>query len=152
MADKRYLEDFVVGERQSLGARTVTAEDIVDFARDYDPQPFHLDEAAAAKSAFGGLVASGWHVGAMAMRLLADNLLSKTASLGSPGLDKVQWLQPVRPGDTLSMSGEVLQVIPSRSKPDRGVVMSRYQMHNQRGELVYVAEGAGMFGRRPRDA
>jgi len=110
MADKRYLEDFVVGERQSLGARTVTAEDIVDFARDYDPQPFHLDEAAAAKSAFGGLVASGWHVGAMAMRLLADNLLSKTASLGSPGLDKVQWLQPVRPGDTLSMSGEVLQV------------------------------------------
>lgn len=146
----RYLEDFTPGETQSLGTRTITAEEIVDYARDYDPQPFHLDEDAAAKTPFGGLVASGWQVGAIAMRLLVDNLLRGAASLGSPGLDKVQWLKPVRPGDTLTMSGRVLQVIPSRSKPNRGVLMSRYEMHNQRGELVYVAEGAGMFGRRPR--
>jgi len=146
----RYLDDFTPGETQSLGTRTITAEEIIDYARDYDPQPFHLDEEAAAKTPFGGLVASGWQVGAIAMRLLVDNLLSGAASLGSPGLDKVQWRKPVRPGDTLTMSGKVLQVIPSRSKPDRGVLMSRYEMHNQRGELVYVAEGAGMFGRRPR--
>jgi acyl dehydratase len=145
-----HFEDFSVGQRFELGQKTVTAEEIVDYARDYDPQPFHLDEEAAAKSPFGGLIASGWQVGAFAMRLLADNLLSRTVSLGSPGLDKVEWRAPVRPGDTLSMTGVVLQVIPSRSKPDRGVVMSRYELHNQRGELVYRVEGAGMFGRRPQ--
>jgi acyl dehydratase len=143
-----YLDDFAVGQRFALGSKTITAAEIVDYARDYDPQPFHLDEDAAAKTPFGGLVASGWQVGAIAMRLLVDNLLSRAASLGSPGLDKVQWLAPVRPGDTLTMTGVVREVIPSRSKPDRGVVMSRYEMHNQRGELVYTVEGAGMFGRR----
>jgi acyl dehydratase len=143
-----YLDDFAVGQRFALGSKTITAAEIVDYARDYDPQPFHLDEDAAAETPFGGLVASGWQVGAIAMRLLVDNLLSRAASLGSPGLDKVQWLAPVRPGDTLTMSGLVREVIPSRSKPDRGVVMSRYEMHNQRGELVYAVEGAGMFGRR----
>jgi acyl dehydratase len=143
-----YLDDFFVGQRFDLGSKTITAEEIVDYARDYDPQPFHLDEDAAARTPFGGLVASGWQVGAIAMRLLVDNLLSRSASLGSPGLDKVQWLAPVRPGDTLIMSGGVRDVIPSRSKPDRGIVMSRYEMHNQRGELVYAVEGAGMFGRR----
>jgi acyl dehydratase len=143
-----YLDDFAVGQRFALGSKTITAAEIVDYARDYDPQPFHLDEDAAAKTPFGGLVASGWQVGAIAMRLLVDNLLSRAASLGSPGLDKVQWLAPVRPGDTLTMSGLVREVIPSRSKPDRGVVMSRYEMHNQRGELIYAVEGAGMFGRR----
>jgi acyl dehydratase len=143
-----YLDDFAVGQRFELGQKTITAAEIVEYARDYDPQPFHLDEDAAAKSPFGGLVASGWQVGAIAMRLLVDNLLRRAASLGSPGLDKVQWLAPVRPGDTLTMSGVVLEVIPSRSKRDRGVVMSRYEMHNQRGELIYAVEGAGMFGRR----
>jgi acyl dehydratase len=143
-----YLDDFAVGQRFALGSKTITAAEIVDYARDYDPQPFHLDEDAAAETPFGGLVASGWQVGAIAMRLLVDNLLSRAASLGSPGLDKVQWLAPVRPGDTLTMTGVVREVIPSRSKPDRGVVMSRYEMHNQRGELVYTVEGAGMFGRR----
>src|SRR5215813_8947801 len=136
-----YLDDFFPGQRLALGQKTITAEEIVDFARDYDPQAFHLDEAAAAATPFGGLVASGWQVGAIAMRLLVDNLLRRAASLGSPGLDKVQWLQPVRPGDTLTMSGEVLKVTPSRSKPDRGIAVSRYELHNQRGELVYRVEG-----------
>jgi acyl dehydratase len=145
---KLYLEDFFVGQRFALGQKTITAEEIVEFARDYDPQPFHLDEEAAAKTAFGGLVASGWQVGAIAMRLLAEHLLSRSASLGSPGLDKVQWLKPVRPGDTLTMSGEVLEVSPSRSKPDRGIAVSRYELHNQRGERVYRVEGKGMFATR----
>jgi acyl dehydratase len=146
----RYLEDFAPGQEFALGSKTVTAEEIVEYARDYDPQPFHLDEDAAARTPFGGLVASGWQTGAIAMRLIVDHLLKDCASLGSPGLDRVQWLAPVRPGDTLSLKGIVLQVTPSRSKPDRGVVMSRYEMRNQRGELVYAVEGAGMFGARPR--
>lgn len=145
-----YLEDFRPGQEFDLGARTIAADEIVEYARDYDPQPFHLDEEAGAKTPFGGLVASGWQTGAIAMRLIVDNLLKDCASLGSPGLDRVQWLLPVRPGDTLSLKGIVKQVVPSRSKPDRGVVMSRYEMRNQRGELVYVVEGAGMFGARPR--
>ena len=145
----KYLEDFTPGEAQELGSRTVTAEEIVGFARDYDPQPFHVDAQAAARSAFGGLIASGWQTGAIAMRLLVDNLLRHAASLGSPGLDRVQWLAPVRPGDTLTMRGLVQSVTPSKSRPDRGIVMSRYEMHNQLGELVYAVEGAGMFGRRP---
>lgn len=145
-----YLEDFRPGQEFALGAKTITAEEIVDYARDYDPQPFHLDEDAAAGTPFGGLVASGWQTGAIAMRLIVDNLLNDAASLGSPGLDRVQWLAPVRPGDTLSLKGIVTKVTPSRSKPDRGVVMSRYEMRNQRGELVYAVEGAGMFGTRPR--
>ena len=146
----RYLEDFEPGQEFALGSKTVTAEEIVEYARDYDPQPFHLDEDSAARTPFGGLVASGWQTGAIAMRLIVDNLLKDCASLGSPGLDRVQWLAPVRPGDTLTMTGVVREVIPSRSKPDRGVVMSRYEMRNQRGELVYAVEGAGMFGARPR--
>jgi len=149
-APVRYLEDFRPGQEFDLGSKTITAEEIVDYARDYDPQPFHLDEDAAAKTPFGGLVASGWQTGAIAMRLIVDNLLKDCASLGSPGLDRVQWLAPVRPGDTLSLKGIVKEVIPSRSKPDRGVVMSRYEMRNQRGELVYAVEGAGMFGARPK--
>ena len=147
-----YLDDLHPGQRFELGEKSITAEEIIEFARDYDPQPFHLDEQAAAATAFGGLVASGWQVGAIAMRLLADNLLSRAASLGSPGLDKVQWLRPVRAGDTLRMTGEVLEVAPSRSKPDRGVAVSRYELVNQRGEVVYRVEGKGLFGRRPGDA
>jgi len=146
---KLYLDDLYPGQRFALGGKTITAEEIIEFARDYDPQPFHLDEQAAAATAFGGLVASGWHFGAIAASDLLDNLLGRAASLGSPGLDKVQWLQPVRPGDTLRMTGEVLEVTPSRSKPDRGVAVSRYELVNQRGEVVYRVEGKGLFGRRP---
>jgi len=145
----RYLEDFAPGQERDFGRRTVTAEEIIDYARDYDPQPFHLDADAAARTPFGGLIASGWQVGAFAMRMIIDGTLHETGPLASPGLDRLQWLKPVRPGDTLSLKGIITDVTASRSKPDRGVVTARYELVNQRGELVYVVEGKVMVGRRP---
>ena len=144
-----YLEDFEPGQIIELGSRTVTKEEIIAFAEQYDPQPFHIDEAAAAETIYGGLIASGWHTVSLHMRLLVDGLLSNAASMGSPGVDEVRWLKPVRPGDVLTARGVVHEVVPSRSKPDRGILRTTYEMFNQDGERVLSMTGVGMFRRRP---
>ena len=149
-AAKLYLEDFRTGPLGDLGRRTLTKEEILAFAREYDPQPFHIDEEAAARSIFGGLIASGWHTIGVCMRMIVDGFVNRTASLGSPGFDEVRWLKPVRPGDTLTVRGEILDIIPSGSKPDRGIIHVRYEALNQHGELVLTMLGLGMFERRPR--
>jgi acyl dehydratase len=148
-----YFEDLPAGDVRESPPRTITREEMLAFARQYDPQPFHLDEEAARKTIYGGLIASGWLTVAVMMRLLWDTLLKDAVSLGSPGADEVRWLKPVRPGDTLRARFTVVEAIPSRSKPDRGVVKTLTEVRNQHGEVVMTMRGLGMFGRRgaPRD-
>ena len=144
----RYWEDIPVGEVHQLGSHTFTREEIVAFARQFDPQPFHLDEEPARCSPFGGLVASGWHTASVCMRLLVVGLgLDGLASMGSPGVDTLRWLKPVRPGDTLTLRTEVVEKNPS-SKLDRGSVRTRHEAYNQRGELVLTMISIGLFARR----
>ena len=145
----RYFEDFKPGDVIELGSRTISKESILAFAREFDPQPFHTDEEAAKRSIYGGLLASGWHTGSLLMRILNDGLLKDTASLGSPGVDELRWLKPVRPGDVLSARMTVLESIPSRSKPDRGLIRSLMEMRNQHGEVVLTIRGLSLLGRRP---
>jgi acyl dehydratase len=145
----RYFEDFTVGETHELGSRTLSQDQILAFAREYDPQPFHVDPEAAKSSIFGGLIASGWQTVAIFMALLVNGLLNDTASLGSPGIDGIQWLKPVRPGDRLSARFRVLEVTPSKSRPDRGIVKSQGEVTNQDGALVMTIRAANFFGRRP---
>ena len=149
MKEYWYFEDFEPGQDIDLGMRTVTEDEIVAFASAYDPQPFHVDHDAAAQSIYGGVIASGWHTCAMMMRLVVDGLLGRSSSMGSPGLEGVRWLAPVRAGDTLNVRYRTVQVKASASKPDRGVVWSMWVAVNQRGETVCTIEGMGMFGRRP---
>jgi len=144
-----YFEDFEPGRVFELGSRTVTADEIVAFARDWDPQPFHLDPEAAHASAFGGLIASGWHTGALWMRLYVDALLGSAASMGSPGIEELRWLAPVRPGDTLHARLTVLEASPSKRTPGRGTIRSRGEMVNQAGVTVMTMVARGHFARRP---
>lgn len=148
-APLRYFEDFIPGLRLEFGEKRVTAEEIVAFARDYDPQPFHLDAAAGAATHFGGLVASGWQTAGFMMRMLVDNLLSPEASLGSPGIDELRWLRPVRPGDILTVRVEVTEARRSQSRPEMGVVRQRTEVLNQKGEIVLSMLSAGLFRVRP---
>src|SRR5262249_51701040 len=131
-----YLQEFKVGDTFQFAPHTFTRDEIITFGRQYDPQPFHVDEAAASASIYGGLIASGWQTVGVTFRLAVEGLIHRVASMGSPGVDEVRWLKPVRPGDTVTASGEVLEVRPSASKPDRGVIRVRYQAVNQRGETV----------------
>jgi acyl dehydratase len=147
----RYLEDFRPGQTIELGSRQVDRDEIIEFARKYDPQPFHVDEEAGRRSIYGGLIASGWHTVAMLMRLLVDTVASRSASMGSPGIDEIRFLKPVRPGDTLSARMTVLDVVPSRSKADRGHVRASYEVFNQHGDKVMTMIGLGIYGRRPAD-
>ncbi len=144
-----YFEDFAVGSKRDLGSHLVTEEEILAFARQYDPQPFHVDKEAAQKSIYKNLISSGWMTCSIMMRLLVDNMTSKAASMGSPGVDEIRWLKPVYAGDTLSVSLVVLDARASSSKPDRGVVHTQWDATNQRGELVCTVKGMGMYGRRP---
>ncbi len=148
MPHRYYWEDFPVGHVREFGATLVTREAIVEFASRYDPQPFHLDDAAAERSLFGRLCASGWHTSALAMRMMCDAYLLDAASLGSPGLDNIRWLKPVYAGDTISVRLKVLDARPMASKPHVGLMLSRWEVFNQRGETVMTMEGWGMFGRR----
>jgi acyl dehydratase len=148
MAITIFWEDLQPGTVRELGTTSVTAEEIKEFAAKYDPQPFHLDEEAARESMFGGLAASGWHTACLAMRLTVDNLLRQTASKGSPGLESLKWLRPVYPGDRLSLRHTILESRPLKSRPDTGLVRSRWEMFNQQGDKVLEMEGYGMFGRR----
>ena len=146
---KYYWEDFPAGSSRDFGGITLSQEDIVRFAREFDPQPFHVDTEAAEKSVYGGLIASGWHTCALAMRMMCDTYLLDAASHGSPGVDHVKWLKPVRPGDTLRVNLTVLEARPLESKPNIGLVRSQWKVFNQNDECVMEMAGLGMFGRRP---
>ena len=141
------FEDFEPGRVFELGTREVTEDEIVAFAREWDPQPFHVDPEAAQESIFGGLIASGWHTGAMWMRLYVDSLLVGAASMGSPGIEELRWLAPVRPGDTLEGRLTVLEATPSERRPDRGTIRIRGEMINQDGVIVMSMVSRGHFGR-----
>ena len=147
--DLLYWEDFPIGDTMEMGSQTFTEAEIIDFARQFDPQPFHVDPAAARNSFFKGLIASGWHTCAIAMRLMVDKYVARSASLGSPGLDNIRWLAPVRAGDVISYRRTTTAARPSESKPGIGLVHSRWEATNQRGEKVMTMEGWGMFRRRP---
>ena len=143
-----WWEDFKVGDSSDMGSHRFTEEEIVGFARQFDPQPFHTDAQAAAKSAFGGLVASGWHTCAIGMRLMVEGYIGQTASLGSPGVENIRWLKPVRAGDTLTYRRRVLDSRASTTRKGVGLVKHRWEALNQHGELVLTMEGWGLFGRK----
>lgn len=145
----RYFEDFHVGDVFDLGSIQVTQEEIIAFARQFDPQPFHLDPERAKDSIFHGLVASGWHTSALFMRLLVDGLLRETISVGSPGVDELRWRNPIHPGDRLRARLTVIECIPSRSRPSMGVVRSACEMFNQNDEVVLTLSAIHLFGRKP---
>lgn len=147
---KLWWEDFEVGSVREFGGHTLTKEEIVRFAGEFDPQPFHLDEEVARQSLFGALAASGWHTCALVMRMMCDAYLLEAASLGSPGLENIKWLKPVLVGDTLHVRMEVLEARVMNSRPTVGLVRSQWQALNQRGEAVLSMEGWGMFRRRPQ--
>lgn len=148
MTSKYYWEDFRIGEKIRLGSRLVTREEMIDFASKYDPQPFHVDEAAATTSIYGGLIASGWHTGAMVMRMMCDAYLLESASMGSPGLDNLKWLKPVRPGDRITAYRTTLESRASKSRAEMGIVKFFWEVVNQNEEVVMSMEGYGLFGRR----
>ena len=148
MSQIRYTFDTLApGDVLDLGSRHVTEAEIIAFARDFDPQPFHIDPEAAEASIFGGIIASGWHTCALTMRLLVDGFLSHAASMGSPGVEQIRWLRPVRPGDTLRAHIRVLETRPSQSRPDRGSVKTLTEVTNQAGDLVMTMESFVLMGR-----
>ncbi|MDR2852618.1 MAG: MaoC family dehydratase [Burkholderiaceae bacterium] len=145
---KYFWEDLPVGAVRELGSLTVDRNEALEFAQKYDPQPFHLSEAAAAQSIFGRLSTSGWHTCSMAMGLLVRNFLCEAASLGSPGVEQIKWLKPVYPGDTLTLRQRIVESRPMKSRPDVGLVRTHWEMFNQHGEQVLLMDGYGMFRRR----
>ena len=149
----QYLEDMKVGTKASFGRYEVTREEVLEFAGKYDPQPFHLDDEAAAKTHFGRISASGWHTCAMTMAMLVENLKkNKQAGLGSPGLDELRWLKPVYPGDTLRVESEITEVTPSRSRPEMGSTKAKVTVFNQHDEPVMRMMSIGLVARRPVEA
>ena len=144
----RYFEDVQVGDTERFGRYEVTREEIIEYARQFDPQPFHLDEEAARASIFGGLIASGWHTGAMFIRMVCDGMVPGSATAGAMGFDDLKWLKPVRPGDVLSVESVVREKVPSRSRPDRGLVKIESRISNQRGEVVMSLVSLVIFRRR----
>jgi acyl dehydratase len=148
-APSLFWEDFVVGEVHEMGRHTFTSDEIIEFATRFDPQPIHIDPAAASKSFFGGLIASGWHTCSVGMRFAVDSYINRGVSLGSPGLDNIRWHKPVRPGDTITYRRIVLASRASKSMHGVGLMQGRIEATNQHGELVMSNEGWGMFGRRP---
>ena len=147
-SNPRYFEDYPPGAVFEGGAITVSESDILEFARRYDPQTMHTDPAEAMHGFFGGLIASGWHTGALFMSLLVRNLIGQTSSLGSPGMEELNWPAPVRPGDTVTAQIEVLATRLSNSRP-MGIVRWRGHMRNQNGQLVMTAIGTNFFGLKP---
>lgn len=143
-----YFEDFTPGFVLEAAGPTVKTEDIIEFATKYDPQYFHTDPEAAKDSLFGALCASGWHTAAMCMRMMCDAYLLDSASLGSPGIDELRWTKPVFVGDTLKWKMTVLEQRPSRSRPEMGSVLSKWEVFNQKGEPVMHMTGWGMFKKR----
>jgi acyl dehydratase len=145
-----YFEDFKVGDRFESPGATVTESQIIEFAMRYDSQPFHMNVEAAKSSIYGGLIASGIHTIAVTFRLFLMTGVIADSNLGSPGFDELRWLRPVRPGDTLRAVGEVLEIIPSSSKPDRGIIRFRYAALNQHNEEVLTVIGSQIIRKRPK--
>lgn len=146
MTDKKWAyEDLEVGLVLGLGSKTVTSDEIVEFAREFDPQPMHLDEAAAKAGILGGLSASGWHTCSIYMRLICDAFILQSTSEGSPGIEYVRWKKPVRPGDVLTGHATITTKRRSKSRPDLGFANCRGELQNQRGEIVLEVENTGMF-------
>ena len=146
-----YWEDFPVGDVREFGHHLVTAEDIVRFATEFDPQPFHLDDEAAKKTILGGLAASGWHTAALAMRLASTCRPFGPHPLFGAGVDDLRWLKPVRPGDTIHLEGELIELVPSRTKP-HGVARIKWTAYNQNGEAVYTFNPMAIVPSRPAQA
>ena len=145
-----YFEDLVVGAETEFGSYEVTREEVIDFARKYDPQPFHLSDEAAAKTHFGRIAASGWHTAAMTMGVIARRVVDEEqAGLGSPGIDELRWKKPVYPGDTITVRGKILEKTPSRSKPGIGSFRTETTVTNQHGELVMNFTSIILMRRRP---
>jgi acyl dehydratase len=144
----KYFEDVQVGETMRFGRYQVTREEIVEYARQFDPQPFHLDEEAARQSLYGGLIASGWHTAAMFIRMVCDEMIPGAATAGAKGFDDLRWLKPVRPGDVLSVESEVREKIEGR-RPDVGTVKVESRISNQRGEVVMSLVSLVLYRRRP---
>jgi acyl dehydratase len=147
----RYFEDYPVGAMFGGGPIAVSEAEIIDFAGRYDPQPMHVDKAWAQNGPFGGLIASGWHTGALMMQLLTAHFVPRGGNLASPGLDELRWLKPVRPGDRLSLRATVTEARRSRSKPDQGVVRSFVEVLNQHGEVVMSLKPIGLMRLRPSE-
>ena len=143
-----WWEDFRIGDSAEMGRHTFTEEEILAFGRQFDPQPFHADPASAQNGVFSGLIASGWHTCAIGMRLMVQSYLGRAQSLGSPGIDSIRWLKPVRPGDSLAYRRTVLESRASASRKGVGLVKHRWEAVNQAGELVLTMEGWGLFGRK----
>ena len=147
-----YWEDLVVGEEQAFGSVEVSRDEVIEFARRYDPQPFHLSDEAAAKTHFGRIAASGWHTCAMAMGVIARRVVQdEQAGLGSPGVDELRWLKPVYPGDTLTISGTIIEKTPSRSKPGIGSFRTATRVTNQDGVDVLTFTSIVLMRRRPAE-
>jgi acyl dehydratase len=151
-ARPQWFEDYVPGAVHHLGTIAVDGQEMLEFARRFDPQSYHVDPQGAAQTHFGGLIASGWHTGSMMMRLLALHYLSPESSLGSPGIETLRWPRPVRPGDTLTVRVTVQQARKSQSRPDRGIVQSLIEVSNQNGEIVMTANPANLVRCRPEPA
>jgi acyl dehydratase len=150
MSDLVYFEDVRVGDTRRFGHYEVTREEIIEFARQFDPQPFHLDEEAAKGGPFGGLIASGWHTGAMLIRMLNDHSIPLDATTGALGFDDLRWVKPVRPGDILSAETRILEKTESRRRPELGVVKVESRVMDQRGELKMSLVSLVLYRRRPR--
>ena len=145
-----YFEDLVVGAEREFGTYAVTREEVIEFARKFDPQPFHLSDEAASQTHFGRLAASGWHTAAMTMAVIARKVTEeKQAGLGSPGIDELRWKKPVYPGDTLHVRGKILEKTPSRSRPDMGSFRTQTTVTNQHGEVVMTFISIVLMRRRP---
>lgn len=145
----RYWEDFTVGMVMEFGGYEVTEEEVIEFATAFDPQPFHIDKDAAKEHFFGGIIASGWHTGSMCMKMMVDNYLIDSASMGSPGIEQLRWKQPVRPGEVLHVKAEVLDRSLPKSRPELGFVKFSHTVLNQKDEVKMTMISSGMFLRDP---
>ena len=145
----RYFDDYLPGATYDCGSVSISEAEIVSFARQFDPQPFHVDPVVAAGGPFGGLIASGWHTAALVMRQLVEHYLPQEASLGSPGLDEMRWPDPVRPGDTLRVRASVVETRRSLSRPDRGIMKTAIEAVNQDGRTVMRATAINFLRIRP---
>ncbi len=149
MTFRYYWEDFPAGKVFEYGSRTLNEHEIIEFARNWDSQRYHVDPARAKESPYGGIIASGWHTGCLMMKFMCDAYLDESSCIGSPGIDEWRFALPVRPGDTLRYRGTVLEARPMASKPDRGIVKWRWELLNQRGEIPVVMVGTQFYLRRP---
>ena len=149
--DLIYYEDLEIGQKIKLGSISISKNEIISFAEKFDPQPFHTNEIKAKESIFGGLCASGWHTCSLFMRILYDGFLINSAALGSPGMDAIRWLQPLRPGETITGIGEVIKKTPSKSRPEIGSLIINYEVFNKNNELIMTLIGISIFKKKYLD-